>query len=85
MMHEQADRTSEVVEAVHGCKEENKGSQLGVASGSLGIGRPTVSMGVCDKYSIYPPQPKFREPLYGGRLEAFANIDDNSAGPRMPA
>lgn len=85
MIHEQADLTSEVVEAVHGCKDENKGSQLGVASRSLGIGPPTVSMGVCDKYSIYPAQPKFREPLDGGRLEAFADIDDNGPGPRMPA
>lgn len=43
----------------------------------MGLGARTVRVCVCDKYSIYPPESKFGEPLYGGRLEALADIDDD--------
>lgn len=39
----------------------------------------TIGMCMCNEYSIYLPQPMFREPLYSGRLEAFPDIDDDRA------
>lgn len=71
---EYADLTSEVIQAIHSYKGEQ--DELDATSGRWGLEARTVSMGMCDKYSIYPPQSKFGEPLYGGCLEALADIDD---------
>lgn len=71
---EYADLTSEVIQAIHSYKGEQ--DELDATSGRWGLEARTVSMCMCDKYSIYPPQSKFGEPLYGGRLETLADIDD---------
>ena len=39
----------------------------------------TIRMRVGDKYSIDPPEAVFREPLYGGCLEAFPDVDNDRA------
>lgn len=39
----------------------------------------TIRVRVGDKYSIDPPEAVFREPLYGGCLEAFPDVDNDRA------